>query len=110
MTARSLTALAVLTILVIGAGAVVTNLATGKSKPAKAKSAIVTHPPPALYPPAQVRAVGPMIASARAEADRRVASYLRAHPGRDDAAFVRWAAGQAGPPPSASARRRELVT
>ena len=67
------------------------------------------HPAPRLFPPAQIAPLAQVLATQKPLADRAFATWVAAHPGRDDAAFTTFALEQLPPPPDAQAQQAELA-
>lgn len=97
---RLVLTLAVLSILLVGAGALAAHALT----PAKASAA---HPP-TLYDTAAVARVVPPLHAAERGADAAVTRWIAAHPTADEATFAAWAAAQVPPPPTGAAQAAEL--
>ncbi len=70
---------------------------------------IDTHPQPDPFPPSVVQPLGAQLAEQKPAADRAYASWAKAHPQADDAAFVAFAVSQTPAPPSPTQRARELA-
>ena len=97
-----------LTIGAITAGALgLAGLLIARSAPAG--NAIDGHPAPVLFDVARIAPLGAQLAAEKPIADRLFRSWAGQHPGRDDAAFTRFAIAQLPGPPDTATQAGELT-
>lgn len=92
-----------LVVVLLTAGATVSNVHASHGNPVK------THPAPVLFPRSVVAPLGRDLAAQRRVADAAFAAWSAAHPARDDAAFTAFVLSQVPPPPSAAVQAQELA-
>ena len=92
---------AVVVLMVVGAG--VSTVSAAGGNPVK------SHPAPRLFAADQIAPLAELLARQKPLADQAFATWVRTHPGRDDAAFSSFALGQLPPPPNARTQQTELA-
>ena len=89
----------------LGVAALVLNVAPGESDPNPLTSGMLAR----LYPNRDLPVVDAAVRAAARRGDAAATRYLRAHPLRDDRAFLQYAISSVGPPPGGAVTRRELA-
>ena len=79
------------------------------TRSAPAGNAIDGHPAPVLFEAARIAPLGAQLAAEKPIADRLFRSWVGQHPGRDDAAFTRFAIAQLPGPPDTATQAGELT-